>query len=344
MDIISLSLGFEKNGSALEEAINAVHAKALVFAAASNRGGSCIHPVYPARDDRVICVHAAHSNGMPYKDNPPPKDGNNLMTLGYDVPSLWPQKLLASGERMFRDSGTSVATAILASTAALLLEVLRQEADDPHAAWAAEHLKKQAAMKLVLRDMLSLRGDRFCYVEPFLHLDGTQEDSTSVEYSRKNRFKAQVFNKLLEFYAYSETARVAHKACMTGNLLSSSDETLMRNRIVEEALSLTRFLDDGFKKLFGILLSPFGDFVSRIRIKQQSSATGLLRDEPRSARYWGYLTAAGLELYKDLYDYIHEKDWVDKSKINSSWIRLAHLTPSQWKFFRLHYIAKASCR
>ena len=344
MDIISLSLGFEKNGAALEEAIDAVHAKVLVFAAASNRGGSCIHPVYPARDGRVICVHAAHSNGMPYKDNPPPKDGNNLMTLGYDVPSLWPRELLASGERAFRDSGTSVATAILASTAALLLEVLRQEADDPHAAWAAEHLKKQAAMKLVLRDMLSLRVDKFCYVEPFLHLDGTQEDSTSVDYSRRNRFKAQVFNKLLEFYAYSEAARVARQAGMTGNLLSSGDEALRWKRIQEEALSLARFLDYGFKKLLGILLSPTKDFVSRIHTKQQSSARGLLQDDPRSAGYWGYLTAAGLGLYKDLYDYIQEKDWIDQSKVNSPYIRILHLTPSQWKSFRLHYIAKVSCQ
>ena len=94
VDTISMSFGFPNRvpGYAdLEQAIHdAEHANILIFAAASNNGGNR-QRAFPARTDKVICVHSSDGQGNPSDFNPTSvQNQDNFSTLGEAVRSSWP--------------------------------------------------------------------------------------------------------------------------------------------------------------------------------------------------------------------------------------------------------------
>lgn len=313
MDIISLSLGFEKNPVEIEESITAVHNNVLIFGAASNNGMSRKHPNYPARDDRVICVHSAFPNGAKSNDNPPAEGGKDLMTLGQDVSSAWPERLLGPGNRGSKkeDSGTSIATAVLASTAGLLLELLRQEHNDSQMIWAAGQLKKTPAMKLVLRDMSQECHHKYRYVEPFLYLDGSGEETNSSVYSRKTRVQIVMFTKLLELYRYSEPHRLLKVNAAEGQLASLNDVSRASCRVLPTlrgyisyivACNFNWMVEDRFDGLRDLILKhPIAGVIRHYFPIQSRYGKLLLNSRSESGRYWDHLTTAGLEYYTSIH-------------------------------------------
>ena len=154
----------------LEQAIrDAEHANILIFAAASNDGGNAKR-AYPARDDKVICVHSSDGQGNPSGFNPtyvPNQD--NFSTLGEAVRSSWPVELCdldKDPEAMIYKSGTSFATPIAAATAAFLLLYARQNLSPAEALL----LKRTAGMKAVL-NLISESRKGYSYIAPSMAPD-----------------------------------------------------------------------------------------------------------------------------------------------------------------------------
>lgn len=153
----------------LEKAIrDAEYADILIFAAASNSGGNR-RRAYPARDDKVICVHSSDGHGNPSDFNPTPlRNQDNFSTLGEAVRSSWPAELceLDNPEAMVYKSGTSFATPVAAATAAFLLAFARQYLPRTE----AEMLKRTAGMKAAL-NLISEERRGYHYLAPSMAPD-----------------------------------------------------------------------------------------------------------------------------------------------------------------------------
>lgn len=90
----------------------------LFFAAASNSGGNG-REMFPASHDAVISIRATNSHGAFLDTNPPADHYGPAVygTLGKDVPSAW----LSNVDGELSRSGSSVATAVAAGVAAMML-------------------------------------------------------------------------------------------------------------------------------------------------------------------------------------------------------------------------------
>jgi len=142
--IITLSIGFTWDSLANKEneknivrlALDyAQREKVVVFAAASNKGNRAVRVTFPASERTlVICMNSSDGNGRPSRFNPPPQQQHgNFSILGEYVRSTWLQsadqntvEYREENGAFKRSEGTSVATPIAASTAALILQLGRQ--------------------------------------------------------------------------------------------------------------------------------------------------------------------------------------------------------------------------
>lgn len=108
---------------------DAFHKGVIFVAAASNSGANPRFPIsFPANMRQVICVHSADGHGNPSPRNPPVTPDCNLSILGEGVAAAWPRDLYTRRDDGLRvASGTSVATAIAAGLAALVIEYAAQE-------------------------------------------------------------------------------------------------------------------------------------------------------------------------------------------------------------------------
>ncbi|KAF4616180.1 hypothetical protein G7Y89_g15227 [Cudoniella acicularis] len=137
VDIITMSYGRKERDPKIARAIeNATshsnsspeRGPAIIFAAASNDGNR--HQIkWPARADRVICVHATDGDGN-NSFSPNPQPGKDFATVGLTVLSYWPIHLHAGEKEVTRfgevwKDGTSFSTPIAAGVAAIILEYCR---------------------------------------------------------------------------------------------------------------------------------------------------------------------------------------------------------------------------
>jgi hypothetical protein len=140
VDIISMSFGFESDYQPVIEAIETAYEKDIVMlAAVSNDGNRPFDPIaFPSRHPCVICINSADGNGNKSLFNPQASNHqgkthreDNFSILGQSVRSCWPENVLADDvdnrnkeQGCFKvSSGSSVATAIAASVAALIMEL-----------------------------------------------------------------------------------------------------------------------------------------------------------------------------------------------------------------------------
>lgn len=121
VDIISMSLGWEVRQQVVADAIdNALERGTIIFAAASNYGKR--HgTAWPARAERVICVHSTDGYGNRCRWTPALLH-KDFSVLGSAVSSYWPDHL-GKGPEILK-SGTSTSTPIAAGVAALCLEYM----------------------------------------------------------------------------------------------------------------------------------------------------------------------------------------------------------------------------
>lgn len=119
VDIISMSFGFKEIPSKVESAIGNAYNRGIretaLFAAASNNGLNTSR-TFPARDNRVVGVHALDGLGKDSSSINPAKEDwhDNLGTLGLGIRLHW-------NNRWDYKSGTSYATAIAAGIAVNIL-------------------------------------------------------------------------------------------------------------------------------------------------------------------------------------------------------------------------------
>ncbi|BCS11969.1 hypothetical protein ALUC_50015A [Aspergillus luchuensis] len=176
VDIISLSLGFPRPSEDLTKSIrNALHKEKLIFAAVSNNGGALpIGISWPARETKVFGVFSSNFHGERSEFNPNVNDDDTFSRykfLGEAVKSAW----LNCEER--RMTGTSVATPIAASTAALFLEYIRGNMVATHDITSMAEIERCARMPDGMRRIFALAGktrethEFLRYVTPWSLLD-----------------------------------------------------------------------------------------------------------------------------------------------------------------------------
>ncbi|KAE8454421.1 hypothetical protein EG329_000043 [Mollisiaceae sp. DMI_Dod_QoI] len=142
VDIISMSFGFEAQQEDLVEVVKSIEAaydkNIVMLAAVSNDGNRPLDPIaFPARHPYVICINSADGDGNKSSFNPPAPNGkgktrraDNFSILGQGIRSCWPEKVETEGIRRTEEhgtfkecSGSSSATAVAASVAALIMEL-----------------------------------------------------------------------------------------------------------------------------------------------------------------------------------------------------------------------------
>lgn len=183
-----MSLGFDKDHQVVIDAINIAHKQdrpVFFFAAASNDGkNKRAGLAFPARRDYVFGVNATNSHGTALADFNPEVQPSDLCTLGVAVPSAWPFSSDHDGTRVM--SGTSMATPIMAASAALAIHFVRQQAIDrpisPHPpekfwVWLASWIKQKEGMTTLLTHMSARPtfSNPWHYVAPWLLLDGGRQ-------------------------------------------------------------------------------------------------------------------------------------------------------------------------
>lgn len=166
VDVIIMSFGFKFWVPSISRAIRvAAFNDVLMFAAASNEGANAdIDLAYPARETNVLDIRATDHLGNRYMYNPPWDAGARwtFATLGEKVLSAWTEG------QMLPKSGTSMAAAIAAGAAALLLDFSRLPALRGQAPRHLEHVASFDGMRLLLEACSSRTPDNLLYIKPWL--------------------------------------------------------------------------------------------------------------------------------------------------------------------------------
>ncbi|KAI0891512.1 hypothetical protein F4806DRAFT_482812, partial [Annulohypoxylon nitens] len=117
VDIIVMPFGIKEVHEKTKAAINDAYYKGKILIASASNGGGNEDRAYPAKDERVICIHATDGSGNDNGGiNPSPVDrGDNFTTLGLGIEFFW------SGKEIFK-SGTSYSAPIAAGIAANILD------------------------------------------------------------------------------------------------------------------------------------------------------------------------------------------------------------------------------
>lgn len=124
-----MSFGFADDQPCIRSAIRRsidLRNESIIYLAAASNSGSNDSEAFPAKLDYVISVRATDSYGQFEVFNPPCHnlDKNAIGTLGRDVPAAW--KTDYDGTVKY-SSGTSVATAVAAGLAAVLLGYVQDQ-------------------------------------------------------------------------------------------------------------------------------------------------------------------------------------------------------------------------
>lgn len=166
VDIISLSFGFQRGVAAIQKAIDKAVSSdrnTIIFAAASNDASNAPR-AYPAKHDRVICVHSADGSGDRSKFNPTAVDGtDNFCVLGENIQAAWPQ---AQGryQGLRRMSGTSFATPVGVAIAAFMIACMEKRFPD-HPEWLTP-LRSYGGVRAIFNALSQRRDGAYRLVNP----------------------------------------------------------------------------------------------------------------------------------------------------------------------------------
>lgn len=168
-----MSFGMSEDDDAIESAIGkAENDGVIIFAAASNYGGNA-NRAFPARMDKVLCIHASDGNGNKGEVNPSPKrDCDNFSTLGVAIESIWEHGVYLSG--------TSYSTPVAAGFAANVLQYIR------HCPGLSTKDIKKASSRVGMKSILfamSESRDQYNYVTPWRRMwhDGDTIDDVTLK-------------------------------------------------------------------------------------------------------------------------------------------------------------------
>lgn len=167
-----MSFGLSEDNAAIERTIEKAENHGVIFfAAASNYGGNT-RRAFPARMDRVLCIHASDGYGNKSGQDPAPiGDRVNLSTLGVAIESVWETGVYLSG--------TSYSTPIAAGIAANILRYVQNCSE------LTEKYRVKAFRLVGMRNIfqaMSVDIDNYHYVAPWRRMwdpDSTDDDVTS---------------------------------------------------------------------------------------------------------------------------------------------------------------------
>ncbi|KAF7543160.1 hypothetical protein G7Z17_g10966 [Cylindrodendrum hubeiense] len=168
-DIISMSFGFQEEipiiTTAITEAILERKGNIIFLAAASNSGGNR-REMFPANLDSVISIRETNSRGA-FSDTNPPVDLDGpaaFGTLGREVPSAW----LSSVDGEVAKSGSSVATAMAAGIAAMVLTFVSvgMETETAKLPVEVQRVWTKRGMRAALTRMSQNMGNRSYFISP----------------------------------------------------------------------------------------------------------------------------------------------------------------------------------
>jgi len=172
VDIISMPFGWDAEVPKVDKLIDAARREGiLIFAATSNdRGAGRQHEVYPANHPTVHGIHSwggpgcsSRMNLQAFKDKPCFTFPGEQVTILTDSH----QPLKDTGRR----SGTAFATAVATGSAALVLQLVRQQLTGPVAKEVEWRLKKYEGMSEVFRAMSGEpSADGYYHVRPWTML------------------------------------------------------------------------------------------------------------------------------------------------------------------------------
>ena len=179
----------------ISEAIEKVEKKVLMFAPASNDGTNADR-TFPAKHRNVLCIYTSNGDGVISNRNPRPQVGDlNFSALGEFVEAPH------ANQAVERFSGTSVATAVAAGIAALVLEFTRQPlVKDQEPIQGLKRLNtkegmEMAFLKMTSQDPRSVKTDLFNNLQP-RHLLSAQSGESASEARRR---AASDINKALKY-------------------------------------------------------------------------------------------------------------------------------------------------
>lgn len=185
-----MSFAFNEEQKLIRDAIDRArqgNKKVLFFAAASNYRLNERRPVgFPAIYKEVIRVNSSAPGDWKSDFSPKVEDGvPNFSIIGEHLNAAYPQKLNA-GNYEKRKNGTSMATAIMAGVAGLVIEFSRLRKVEPNIK-DSSRLRTPDGMKAVFRLMLNQKyltdRDKYLHVKPWeLFSDDKDEDRWNIVY------------------------------------------------------------------------------------------------------------------------------------------------------------------
>ncbi|KAI5460178.1 hypothetical protein BGZ63DRAFT_406123 [Mariannaea sp. PMI_226] len=173
VEVICLPSGFKEECLSLKEVIgDAVHAKTLIFAAASNYGNveGIYYPARYSRTFQVFCMFSTNADSKPYCNFNPGANAEaryNFAILGEGI------RLLSLTEGVIPEPvrGTSFSTIIAAGIAAQIIDFSRHP-DVRGKIYDHQSLRKVDGMSAVFARMVSSVDNRYHCLSPWLLLDG----------------------------------------------------------------------------------------------------------------------------------------------------------------------------
>ncbi|PFH61507.1 hypothetical protein XA68_17164 [Ophiocordyceps unilateralis] len=169
-DIISMSFGYTDDqqsiSNAIHHAVSARNDSILFFAAAANTGAN-ERELFPARHECVISIRGTNKNGHFLDFNPPrnPREGAAFGTLGLQVPCA---PLSPESEYVYQ-TGTSIAAAIAAGIAGMLLGYVTDQTSKSDYQSVRRQLKRRVGMLAMFERIAkpSFNGGGYLYVAPW---------------------------------------------------------------------------------------------------------------------------------------------------------------------------------
>lgn len=182
-DIISMSFGYAHDQPCIRESIRKsldYRKESIIYLAAASNSGSNDCEGFPARLESVISMRATNSEGQFQDFNPPRRrhHENAIGTLGRDVPAAW--KGDYDGTVQY-SSGTSVATAVAAGLAAVLLGYVQGQLTRETFNMVNSHLRTREGMQEMFVELSQeTLNERYLYLNPWRMMGISDEERWSI--------------------------------------------------------------------------------------------------------------------------------------------------------------------